>query len=159
LWLESAPTEVHWTMIQGEGLAADGSHNALYRYGGQHDTGRLMANYETTKLSTDCYKHAQKTVMPTGKWACAEWHFVVATNEMQFWLDGSEVTDLHVIDRGEGCGGNDLNGEWLAPPAFQSVYLGWEQYQPWANDIRVWVDDVVISNDRVGCPAPPSSAR
>jgi len=34
IWLEAAPTEVHWTMIQAQGPAADGTHNAEYRYGG-----------------------------------------------------------------------------------------------------------------------------
>jgi len=154
IWLEAAPTEVHWTMIQAQGPAADGTHNAEYRYGGQHGTGRLMANYETNNnVKTDCYDHSQ-TVVPTGKWACAEWRFAVATNEMQFWLDGTEVQDIHVTDRGEGCGGTDLNGQWLAPPAFDNLFLGWEHYQPWSGDIRIWLDAVAVSTERLGCPAP-----
>jgi hypothetical protein len=154
IWLEAAPTEVHWTMIQGQGRAADGTHDAEYRYGGQHGTGRLMANYETNNnVKTDCWDHSE-TVVPTGKWACAEWRFAVATNEMQFWLDGSEVSDIHVTDRGEGCGGNDLNGQWLAPPAFDNLFLGWEHYQAWSGDIRIWLDAVAVSTERLGCPAP-----
>jgi hypothetical protein len=153
-WLEAAPTEVHWTFIQAQGRAAVGTHDAMYRYGGQHGTGRLMANYETNNMvATDCYDHSQ-TVMPTGAWACAEWRFAVASNEMQFWLNSSEVSDIHITDRGEGCGGNALNGQWLAPPAFDNLYLGWEHYQAWPSDIRIWVDAVVVSTQRVGCPAP-----
>ena len=156
IWLEAAPTEVHWTMIQAQGPAADGTHNAEYRYGGQHGTGRLMANYETNNnVRTDCYDHSA-TVVPTGRWACAEWRFAVASNEMQFWLDGSEVDDIHVTDRGEGCGGNDLNGQWLAPPAFNTLFLGWEHYQAWNGDIRIWLDAVAVSTERIGCPAPSS---
>jgi len=154
LWLEAAPSEVHWTIIQAQGPAADGTHDAEYRYGGQHGTGRLMANYETNNMvATDCWDHSQ-TVIPTGSWACAEWHFKVASNEMQFWLNGSEVQDIHVTDRGEGCGGNALNGQWLAPPAFNDLLLGWEQYQAWQGDIRIWVDGVAVSTERLGCPAP-----
>jgi len=154
LWLEAAPTEVHWTIIQAQGPAAAGTHDAEYRYGGQHGTGRLMANYETNNgVATDCWDHST-TVLPTGAWACAEWHFAVATNEMQFWLDGTEVQDIHVIDRGEGCGGNALNGQWLAPPAFNNLLLGWEHYQPWQGDIRIWMDAVAVSTERVRCPAP-----
>jgi hypothetical protein len=149
--------DVHWTFIQGEGRAADDTHNALYRYGGQHQNGaQLMANYETTDdVATDCYDHSA-SVLPTAKWTCVEWHFVVATNEMQFWLEGEELSDIHVIDRGEGCGGNDLNGQWLAPPAFQTLYLGWEHYQQTQNPIDLWVDAVVVDTKRVGCPAAPS---
>ena len=154
IWLEAAPTEVHWTMIQAQGRAAAGTHDAEYRYGGQHGTGRLMANYETNNnVRTDCWDHSE-TVVPTGKWACAEWRFAVATNEMQFWLDGTEVSDIHVTDRGEGCGGNDLNGQWLAPPAFDNLFLGWEHYQAWSGDIRIWLDAVAVSTQRLGCPAP-----
>jgi hypothetical protein len=156
-WLEAAPTEVHWTMIQAEGPTTTPAptHAAQYRYGGQHDTGRLMANYETNSgVSTDCYAHAQTTIIPTGRWACFEWHFAVATNEMQLWLDGSDVAGVHVVDRGEGCVGQATAGQWQAPPAFTNLYLGWEHYQAWSSDIRMWVDGVAVSTERVGCPAP-----
>jgi hypothetical protein len=158
LWLEAAPgTDSHWTFIQGEGVRNDenGEYNALYRYGGQLQQGaQLMANYETTSIGTDCYQHSAST-MPVGAWTCVEWRFVVASNEMQFWLNGAELTDIHVTGSGEGCGGDALDGQWLAPPAFQSLYLGWEHYQLPTRDINLWVDDVVVSTTRVLCPAPP----
>ncbi len=156
MYLQTIPNaDAHWTFIQGEGRSADDRYNALYRYGGQHQNGaQFMANYETTdNIGTDCYDHSAST-MPAAAWTCVEWHFVVATNEMQFWLNGAELTDLHVIDRGEGCGGTGLGGQWLAPPAFQTLYLGWEHYQAPANDINLWLDDVVVDTERVGCPAP-----
>jgi hypothetical protein len=160
LWLDATPNAtVHWTIIQAEGRAANGTHDAYYRYGGQQQGGAgFMANYETNMgVSTDCYSHSA-TRIPTQAWACVEWHFSVATNEMQMWLNGRELTDLHVIDRpttaGSGCLGNGVNGEWLAPPAFTTLHLGWEQYQQHTNDTNLWVDDVVISTERVGCPAP-----
>ena len=148
--------DVHWTFIQGEGRAADDTHNALYRYGGQHQNGaQLMANYETTMpVATDCWKHSA-TLLPVATWACVEWRFSVATNEMQFWMNGNELTDLHVTGEGEGCGGDDLGGQWLAPPAFQTLYLGWEHYQQTANPIDLWVDDVAVSTERLGCPPAP----
>jgi polysaccharide lyase-like protein len=152
--------DVHWTFIQGEGVAAPSpdvaTHNALYRYGGQHQNGaQLMANYETTNMvPTDCWDHSA-SVLPTAKWTCVEWHFKVATNEMQFWLEGNELSDIHVIDRGEGCGGDALGGQWLAPPAFETLYLGWEHYQQTQNPIDLWVDAVVVDTKRVGCPAEP----
>jgi hypothetical protein len=159
MWLDATPNAVaHWTIIQAEGRAADGTHDAYYRYGGQQQGGAgIMANYETNMgVSTDCYSHSA-TRMPTQSWACVEWRFAVATNEMQMWLNGTELNDLHVIDRptsaGSGCLGNGVNGEWLAPPAFQTLHLGWEQYQQHSNDTNLWVDDVVISTERVGCPA------
>lgn len=151
---------VHWTFIQAEGRAADDTHDALYRFGGQHQNGaQLMANYETANFPTtmpvrsDCWDHSA-TLLPVAEWACVEWRFAVATNEMQLWLDGTELTDIHVTGSGEGCIANDLNGQWTAPPAFQTLYLGWEHYQQAANPIDLWVDDVVVDTKRVGCPAP-----
>lgn len=155
MYLEAVPdTAIHWTFVQGEGAATTPSaHNRLYRYGGQQQGGAgLMANFETTMISTDCWQHSQQR-MPAAAWACVEWRFAVATNEMQFWLDGQEIEDLHVTGSGEGCIGDALGGDWLAPPAFQSLYLGWEHYQQPGNDIDLWVDAVVVSTERVGCPA------
>jgi hypothetical protein len=146
--------DVHWTFIQGEGRAADGTHNALYRYGGQHQNGaQLMANYETTMpVRSDCWDHSA-TLLPVAQWACVEWRFVVASNEMQFWLNGTELADIHVTGMGEGCVANDLGGQWTAPPAFQTLYLGWEHYQQTMNPIDLWMDDIVVATERVGCPA------
>jgi hypothetical protein len=165
MWLEAAPITppgkppVHWTFIQGEGRSADDTFNSLYRFGGQHQAGLgLMANYETTPpVKSDCWLHSEAR-LPVQHWACLEWHFAVASNEMQLWLDGKELSDLHVTDRPSspesGCLGTEkLGGQWLAPPAFQSLYLGWERYQEPENDQNLWIDDVVISKERVGCPA------
>jgi hypothetical protein len=149
---------VHWTFVQGEGRSRDDTFNSLYRYGGQHQQGLgLMANFETTPPKrSDCWQHSASR-LPVQRWVCVEWHFAVASNEMEFWLDGNELSDLRVLDRGRGaesgCLGDDLKGQWLAPPAFQSLYLGWERYQEPENDQNLWIDEVVVSKQRVGCPA------
>jgi polysaccharide lyase-like protein len=159
MYLDATPNGVvHWTVIQAEGRAADNTHDAYYRYGGQQQNGAgLMANYETNGgVSTDCYSHSA-TRMPVQRWACVEWHFDAARNEMQLWLDGTELTDMHVVDRpttaGSGCLGNDVNGEWLAPPNFTTLHLGWESYQTANDDRNLWVDDVAVGSERLGCPA------
>ena len=71
------------------------------------------------------------------------------------WLNGSELSDIHVAGMGEGCGGNALEGQWIAPPAFQTLYLGWEHYQQTMNPIDLWMDAIVVDTKRVGCPAMP----
>lgn len=164
VWLDQAPVtprgqpDVHWTLLQGEGRSRDDRFNSIYRFGGQHQAGLgLMASFETTPpVKSDCWQHSAAQ-LPVREWACVEWHFVVAKNELMFWLNGSELSDLHVTDRaqapGSGCMATaELGGQWLAPPAFQSLYLGWERYQAPENDQNVWIDDVVVSTVRVGCP-------
>jgi hypothetical protein len=163
-YLESSPTaDVHWTFVDGTGLVAGQDYTSTYRYGGQHPVAggsQLMANYDTTDYyatpsrgpQTDCYQHANAVVVPVGKWSCAEWFFDGQANQMRFWLDGTELTELHIDQTGTGCGGQPANYVWQAP-VFSRIDVGWESYQ--ADDARsIWIDDVVISQTQVGCPAP-----
>ena len=163
VWLDAAPLPlagsppVHWTLFQGEGRSADDRYNSIYRLGAELQGGLgLKANFETTPpVRTNCRQHS-KWVLPVAKWTCLEWHFDGAKNEMQYWLDGQELSDIHIVDRGDAPDSHcehqdDLNGQWLAPPAFQSVYMGLERYDASSNDQNLWIDDVVISKPRVGC--------
>lgn len=150
MWLEATPAgSVHWTFIQGEGPSDDGSYDIFYRYGGQHE-GKLMANFETQGKATDCWDHSE-TVMPTQTWACLEWRFNTATDEMQFWLDGTELSDIHPVGMGEGCVNQDLSGAWPAPAQFEVLRLGWEKYQE-STQLDAWIDDVAVGTSRMGCP-------
>jgi hypothetical protein len=168
-FLESAPTgTVHWTFIDGEGPVPGQGYHALYRYGGQHPItqnnmfvgSQLMANYDTPDSyqnppvgpSSDCWLHSDKKVVPVGAWTCAEWRFDTAANKMQFWLNGTELTDLAMNGTGQGCVHQDASFPWSAP-SFERIDLGWESYQ--ADDARViWIDDVAIDTQRIGCPSP-----
>jgi len=159
VFLEAAPVAlsgappVHWTLLQGEGRSADDRYNSIYRLGveGQDGLG-LMANFETTPpVTTDC-KQQSPLSLPVRRWTCVEWHMAVASNEMQFWLDGRKV--VHVTERAKAanaCRGNDLAGVWRAPPRFDSFYIGFERYADSANDQILWIDDVAMSKQRVGC--------
>jgi hypothetical protein len=143
-----------WTLLQGEGRSADDRYNSIYRLGLLHQGGtQFMANFETTPpVRTNCMQQSTRT-LPQHRWACVEWHFSVATNELRFWVDGEEIT--HVTGRataGDACRGHDLRDEWLAPPRFDSFYLGAERYGFADNDQHLWLDDVALSTRRVGCP-------
>jgi hypothetical protein len=165
--LDAAPsTSVHWTMIQGAGVVPGATYHALYRYGGQLPVmqgstfvgSQLMANYDTpdsyggTGPSSDCWKHASKVVVPDGRWSCAEWEFDGPNNTMRFWLDGAAVDSLTVMGTGEGCGHQPTGYTWTAP-TFDRLDLGWESYQQ-DTARTIWIDDVVVSKTKVGCPSP-----
>lgn len=166
-WLDSAPmTSVHWTFIQGQGKVPGQSYSALYRYGGQHpvmDNGnfvgnQLMANYDTPDSygnppvgpGSDCWLHSDKVVVPVGKWSCVEWKFDGANNEMQYWMDGAAVTSLTMVGQGQGCVNQNASFPWTAP-AFERMDLGWESYQD-DSERTIWIDDVVLSEQPIGCP-------
>jgi hypothetical protein len=161
VWLDERPIgvsktggDVHWTLLQGEGRSADDRYNAIYRLGVERKQGlQLMANYETTPpVSTDC-KQQSKRQLPVRRWDCGEWHMEAASHEMEFWLDGKPLT--HVTARAaasDACRGNDLGGEWRAPPKFDSLYMGFERYAHSVNDQNLWIDDVALAKTRIGCP-------
>ena len=163
IWLDAAPqsltdSTVHWTLLQGEGRSADDRYNSIYRLGAELQGALgLKANFETTPpVRTDCRQHSAST-LPTNQWTCVEWHMSVAKNEMQFWLDGRELSDIHIRERGAAADSHcahqeDLQGRWLAPPRFQSLYIGLERYEDTVNDQHLWIDDVAVSDGRVGCP-------
>ena len=163
--LESSPEEsVHWTFIQSTGSVPGESYRATYRYGGQHPVtdgsgfvgNQLMANYETPDSysgngpGSDCWLHADEKVVPVGDWACVEWQFDGPNDTMRFWLDGQPLPDLTMDGVGQGCVHQPATFRWTAP-TFADVDLGWESYQ--ADDARtLYVDDVVLDTQRVGCP-------
>jgi hypothetical protein len=164
---EAANPAVHWTFIQSTGTVMGQTYRAQYRYGGQHPVtmagsfvgNQLMANYDTPDSysgngpSSDCWHHANRKVVPVGRWACAEWQFDGPNNTMRFWLDGQALDDLTVMGRGQGCVHQPATYQWTAPN-FANLEIGWESYQ---NDMArtLYIDDVVIHTRRVGCPAAP----
>jgi hypothetical protein len=158
VWLDAAPVAlagappVHWTLLQGEGRSADDRYNSIYRLGVEQRGGtQLMANFETTPpVTTDC-KQQSKRQLPVRRWACVEWHFDIAAQQLEFWLDGKRVTAVTERAAPGACRGNDLAGEWRAPPRFDSLYIGFERYADSVNDQDLWIDDVVLSKSRVGC--------
>ncbi len=151
MYATQAPADVvHWTIVQGEGpVPGQNITNAVYRYGGQYNR-RFMANYDSGPAKSDCWHHS-KTTIPLDRWACVEWQFDGPTNTLRFWLDGQPVSDLTVVGKGDGCIAHDTMDNWYAP-TFNAVRLGWEHYQKGPGE--VWIDDVAIAAQRVGCPAP-----
>jgi len=157
-WLESVPADVSWTMIAGAGLVPGESYHANYRYGGHGS--QLQATYETPDSydtppigpSTSCWDDSAVPVA-IARWTCAEWKFDGENDETQLWLDGVEVSDVHVRGAGEGCASQPPNYEWTAP-TFTQLYVGWESYN--LDEARtIWIDDLAFGTQRIGCPASP----
>lgn len=158
-----------FVFVQAEGAPDSADSNApagtnvMYRYRVNGSNGNLMANYDTYNnagsWSTDCWDHST-VKMPTNQWACLEWHFDADANELKFWLDGNELTELHVQGSGEGCLGTAENGEWQAPGQFETLHLGIEQYHNGVPARTMYIDDVKVDTQYIGCPdsLPPTSS-
>jgi hypothetical protein len=76
---------------------------------------------------------------------------------MRLWLDGEEVQALRVEPteewRGDACvHQNTSTYVWPSPSAgFEGLNLGWESYNKDEKERVVWLDDVALSRERIGC--------
>jgi hypothetical protein len=143
-WVDNVPSS-HWTFVRSKGAVPGQIYTAEYTYGG---TGKMfIANYDTEGVASDCWKDGGQ--IPLGKWACMEWHFKGATNELELWLDGAPDR-AHVVGKGDGCIAHGTGDVWNAP-TFSGLELGFAAY-PTTTSFNVWYDDLALSNVRLGCP-------
>ena len=141
---EASPDGIHWTMIQTSGKTEKGFH-AEIRYGGQHNK-RIMANYDTKEVKTDCWHHTQFKI-PEKKWITLEWYFNREKKNMKLWIDTKLVHELNANDFDKGCLENGNNKEWTFP-SFDKISLGWVDYQKNGGKREIWIDDVVLSETK-----------
>ena len=79
------------------------------------------------------------------KWTLLEWHADYATQSYQFFVNGDEVTDL-ALHKGEG----KFEGTEI-PAAFQTLSIGWTNYQPATGEgFTVWIDHIAVGKKRLG---------
>jgi hypothetical protein len=87
--------------------------------------------------------HASNSVpFPSGRWTCLEWEVDFAgTQQYRFWIDGSEVTDLHIVEPTQPSPPVNLFGTGLD-------FYGLTAAQP---AYELWIDDLILSSSRIGC--------
>ncbi|CAM1342299.1 hypothetical protein [Tenacibaculum amylolyticum] len=142
---KASPDGVHWTMIQTSGKTSKG-FEAEIRYGGQHNK-RIMANYDTPDLKTDCWHHTSFKI-PEKKWFSIQWYMNRDVGNMKLWINQKLVHELNANTIEKGCLGNENNNEWTFP-MFEKITLGWVDYQRGGSTRKVWIDDVVLSKEKV----------
>jgi hypothetical protein len=130
-------------MIEASGSVKNTNYQASVRYGGQHKK-QLMANYDTKGVKSDCWQHSEVKI-PEGEWFTIDFVFDANNNEMQCAINGKNIEKLHVVNQGEGCLENDLNNQWIFP-VFDTLSLGWADYQMGGGQRTIWIDDVRIKS-------------
>lgn len=73
-------------------------------------------------------------------WHCVEWQVDGATESFRFYYDGTEVTDI-AFENVDGANISD----------FDSVIVGWINYQSPSVPNEGWFDDLAIDDERIGC--------
>jgi hypothetical protein len=178
VWLTAIPDQAHWNLNSSSGpMQSDPQELAKFLQGGMF--GKLMSNYAQRGrvkvgdeyplrgggpeqgdpgADSDCAVAAPSQTMTAGQWVCWEWQFDGTSNSAYLWLDGVAMTEIDAVGHGTQCQGPGFDGvpmspdyPWAAPQFFDKVWIGYEQYQD-APAQEVWLDDVVISSQRVGCP-------
>ena len=164
VWMDAAPQGAgHWNWMLGEG-------NATQATGGKLSSAFIASGGNLTGGSTwmlygggasggyqDCFAAAQ-TKLPTGRWACYEFHLNSKTNTGQSWVDGKFDELLAFEDAqpltGQCLGGHNFtNGLWYVP-RIEKVFFGFKIYHTLNATATAWIDDVAIGNKRIGCPGP-----
>jgi hypothetical protein len=79
--------------------------------------------------------------VPSNAWFCAEMFVDNTARSVTLWIDGSEAARVT---------NNNWNSTWPTFPTPTNVRLGFWGLQG-AGATQVWVDDVAVRADRVGC--------
>lgn len=142
VWLEDSPADgVHWTMIRAGGPVRGKSFSSELKYGGQYRK-RLMADYSTKGVRSDCYK-VSNAVIPEKEWVKIGWQFDGKNGTTKFWLNDQLIDELCTSGSGHACLYNDLEGQWFMP-VFTELSIGWSNDQPGGGVQRLWIDDVKL---------------
>jgi hypothetical protein len=141
-----APMNIlHWTVFEARGS----NSNNRVRYGGIENgfamTNAWLFNVETMGMGEKGIDDDPDVQTNPGRWYCAEWMYkgTAGANESRLWVDGAERPKMHVT-------GSTFDGIY-AMPTFNSLYVGWAIYQPMDGPYEVWIDDVAIDAQKLGC--------
>jgi len=144
----------HWTMIAASGTGVTGEirvsgqlqgGNNLWGVG-TDSTGSANGTGDWTNPDKD--PNGKPLAVPTGQWLCIEWLHKGDTNETRFWWDGVEHPSLYT-NPSTPHGGNSSVQYML--PEFKQVWLGWQEYQATTEKFELWLDEIAIDKDRIGC--------
>ncbi|WP_344933027.1 hypothetical protein [Sphaerisporangium flaviroseum] len=144
-----APDWAHYTLIEATG---DGPE-IVRPLGGQYvpevDGGVALWGVGADGGPTgDWTNWRESAPSRAGVWQCLEWRMDATDNRISLWFDGVAKPDLTVSTHDHG--GNDVD---FVFPRFDTLKLGWQLYQgnPTPAAYDVWLDDIALSTQRVGC--------
>jgi hypothetical protein len=180
VWLTAVPPSSHWNLNMSSGpMVGAPTEVAKLAEGGMF--GKLMSNYAQRARVTangqvllrgvgpeagdpgadaDCAVAAPAERVTAGQWVGWEWEFDGTADEAHLWIDGQAMTEVDAVKNGKQCQGPGFMGrpmmatyKWESPEVWDELLVGWEQYQDTPAQ-ELWIDDVVMSTERVGCPSP-----
>jgi hypothetical protein len=151
VWFDSMPTApewAHWSIAYSQ----SDSEDTEIRVGGQYDN-----TINRFGVGTDHGPTGDWTILdedpgdpvPVRTWVCVEWLHDGQANVTDLWWDGVPRPSLHTTATDHGGSSSE---EYLIPP-IDSLVIGWWLYQAGTtpDHFDVWIDEVAIDDERIGC--------
>ena len=87
--------------------------------------------------------------IPASRWTCVEWGVEksVAHDKMFAWLNGEQI--LAVSDAGDWP--RVITSNFLDDISISAATFGWRKFGTGADVPHIWFDEIVISDQRIGC--------
>lgn len=156
-YFESMPAmpmaSAHWTLVAATGTGVSGEirvgghllGSGVNRFGvGTDNRVDPTGTGDWTRFDND--PTGKPLPVPLRQWVCLEWLHQGETNETRFFWDGVEHISMHTTDFDHG---GNLNAYVL--PKFTTLTIGWQEYQAATDKFELWVDEIAIDKQRVGC--------
>ena len=144
---------IHTTLVAGKATSPMANDAIELRLAGlsMNSTGAFKYLYNVQpKQRKEFGPREQTSRQFNDEWTLLEWHVDNATQTYQYFLNGEEITDIGVHK-----GAGQFEGAEI-PAAFQTLSIGWTNYQPATGEgFTVWIDDIAVGKKRLG-PVPAS---
>jgi hypothetical protein len=140
-------TYLHSTMVAFVGTNPQGSGTEEVRVVDtvQDPNGKHQFLYNVQPNGAEFGTESKYDYMYDGAWHCAEWHIDATNQSYHFYFDGNEITQIAKMN-----GAGNLSGTGI-PQMFQSIEVGWINYQNAPPGFVAWMDELAIDNTRIGC--------
>lgn len=131
---------LHGDFFEARGPFGNDNTNSV-RWGIVENTQQFFQWIYNVQRSTDEFGTGTAyTYQWSDAWFCMEWHHDQTTQAATLWLDGVEVAEL--------TQDASMNPEI---PIYDDISVGWANYQLANPQFVVWIDEVALDDERIGC--------
>jgi hypothetical protein len=149
VYMPAAAGGLHTTIIQGSGPPAGATTGTAYYKFGHTFADKFMVNYAGGFGTCNDCNVVSTSTHPPDQWVCIEWQWDTANSTQRYWLNSVELTDAYTTLQGSPMA--PTQAAWPAP-RLEALELGWETYIFDLGPAELWFDDVVLDDERIGCP-------
>ncbi|MEP7120917.1 MAG: hypothetical protein ABJE95_08410 [Byssovorax sp.] len=162
MYIEPNGTSIHWTFFGVNGDAEPSSpevgRTASYIMSSLPKNGVNTYSFVYGLQASgndgfhDCSSQSM-TAMPTS-WACVSFEMDSVARKLRMYKDGAVDPILSVDDHGKGCvAPTSVSSPWYGPAVTQ-LFVGAWSFHAMNAPLDVWIDDLVVDDKPVSCPAP-----